>query len=183
MNKIAIPEGMLKAAMDAGDPSSLLIIPHRRMLEAAVRWLSENPIVPTDDQMLKLYEDMSVINDGHFTFRTVVEWQRRMFVVQESEIRKFVIDGADRFRGCTLTPQEWEYIQEAVGRSVHPVGIQSDETTKRPEAPEVMYIMRHFDDIGMDEKELLNRARAAVSDTVAHFARAEKIKPIDLEER
>ncbi len=84
--KIRVPEAMLKAALDAKE------MPHRReyeetvrpALEAALRWLSENPIVPTDEQvssMLRILRDPGDQDDN--AQGITVEWQRVMFMENE----------------------------------------------------------------------------------------------------
>ena len=109
MKRIRVPEEMLKAACDAyrkmvvstpfpypqiqdkwGRSYEGLFID---VLEAALLWLSEHPQVPTDEQLQAMREhllpDMPK-GAEHFTsndlFMGAVEWQRRCFVVEESEI-------------------------------------------------------------------------------------------------
>jgi hypothetical protein len=87
--KIVVPEGMLEAALDG---LGIEIIKARRQyvkdtLEAALHWLSENPIVPTEKQIADLaktmpYEDSG---NGNVLAVAVVEWQRRMFLAPEPE--------------------------------------------------------------------------------------------------
>ena len=69
--KIVVPEGMLKAAIEArynGKPTPNLIHVDqvRVIVEAALLWLSDNPIVPTDEQCEKLSTaDSQTIQEGH----------------------------------------------------------------------------------------------------------------------
>lgn len=86
--KIEIPEGMLDAARNATKSWEYCL----EALDAALLWLAENPIVPTDGQMQRLYEDMSKINDGRLTHRAVVEWQRRMFLEPNPEVPEAIKD-------------------------------------------------------------------------------------------
>lgn len=51
--------------------------------ESFARELAENPIAPNEEQMGKLYADMSKVPDGRLTQRSVIEWQRRMFLKPE----------------------------------------------------------------------------------------------------
>ena len=80
MKKIIVPDGMLKAmnsAFDNGRRTTSLLG------EAALLWLSENPVVPTHDQfdaMRGTYRDICA------------EWQRRMFLAPEPEVPEEVKD-------------------------------------------------------------------------------------------
>ena len=84
MANIKIPEGMLKAAENAAlsgmpMPRGGSLLP--KILEAALRWLSENPIVPTDEQIHDMYSRECEAGIS-FTLvaRFIAEWQRRMFL-------------------------------------------------------------------------------------------------------
>ena len=82
---IVVPEGMLRAvrvsyARRAGAYSEKA---SRGDLEAALRWLSENPIVPTKEQWNKLWQDCLSSNCGDGNYKLVSEWQRRMFLAPE----------------------------------------------------------------------------------------------------
>jgi len=92
--KIVVPEGMLdyanehvEAAQCASDEE--LLIP---FLEAALRWLSENPVVPNQKQAEELL--MIAADAAPLTSVTIaVEWQRRMFdAAPEPEIPEEVKD-------------------------------------------------------------------------------------------
>lgn len=91
MSKIKVPEGMLKAfhRSEAHDGLKWDDNVLENMLEAALRWLSDNPIVPTRDDVLKM-------NRGwHFEVEiisAITEWQRRMFLAPEPEIPEEVKD-------------------------------------------------------------------------------------------
>jgi hypothetical protein len=76
MKKIVIPEGMLKAAYEPFEEEyefSWTEMYTRKTLEAALRWLSENPIIPTDQKACELLDAY-----GHRGY-TFGQWQRRMF--------------------------------------------------------------------------------------------------------
>lgn len=189
MSKSVVPEEMLRAAAEAWETT-----PHSiqgrcaDILEAALQWL--------DIELEKMkVENRLPWQAGH---NEALEKVRHMFLAPGPEqsddichlvrgrrtlcgLQKWSAGNVDIDFGIEHTTNCLNCLKAIALERRAPT--PTDETPKKPEAPEVMYIMRHFDDIGMDEKELLNRARAAVSDTVAHFARAEKIKPIDLEER
>lgn len=87
--KIKVPEGMLKAAVAewyvaTGERDFCI----RMILEAALRWLSENPIVPDDEQCLQLWRGSAGADTtADCTRNTVSNWQRRMFLAPpESEM-------------------------------------------------------------------------------------------------
>ncbi len=84
MKKILIPEAMRKAvesALDHLDPEEFMFYPG---LEAALRWLSENPIVPTDAQTKKIREAFFAQNDVNELIKfTLIEWQKHMFIAPE----------------------------------------------------------------------------------------------------
>ena len=83
--KIIVPKGMLKAAGAASggvDPHGYYLV---GPLEAALRWLSENPIVPTLDQIESMRRLSSYTDKPLCTYQDVaVEWQRRMFLAPQS---------------------------------------------------------------------------------------------------
>jgi len=57
------------------------------ILESALRWLSENPIVPSDEQLEAMIQQARKIGDPYLGLwrEVVVEWQRRMFLAPEPE--------------------------------------------------------------------------------------------------
>lgn len=88
MNDVKVPEGMLEAAFKAPYSEDVGDGDVRSILEAALRWLMENPIVPTDEQRAELgrlapYEDPG---NGKIHSWVAVEWQRRMFLAPEAII-------------------------------------------------------------------------------------------------
>jgi len=101
--KYVVPEGMLTAAdqeirVCSSIPSTIsdrqMAIIQKITIEAALRWLSKNPIVPTPEQnkaMSELARSVSIqygtnaITDAS-TATIIVEWQRRMFAAPEPEI-------------------------------------------------------------------------------------------------
>lgn len=89
-DKIVVPEGMWDAARrmyalanslngrtDCSDVDRLMY-----SLEAALHWLSENPIVPTPEQLMELNEHTPV---GPHTISLLREWQRRMFLAPDPD--------------------------------------------------------------------------------------------------
>jgi len=84
LKKIIVPEGMRFAAgkaSDGFDPWCYLLY---RPLEAALLWLSENPIVPTDEQVHSLAFEHEFPNHKWM----LTEWQRRMFLAPDPEEAK-----------------------------------------------------------------------------------------------
>jgi hypothetical protein len=86
--KIVVPEGMGKAAEQVATNASTLEI--LNILEAALQWLSENPIKPTDRQVDHLRRQFLDSRGNHVTFDQATlliatEWQRRMFLLAEPE--------------------------------------------------------------------------------------------------
>jgi hypothetical protein len=80
-DKIVVPEGMLKATEDAisNDAS---YFDRESIIEAALRWLAENPIVPTHNQTIELCKVFEQKSQGQYcqSIRDVaVEWQKAMF--------------------------------------------------------------------------------------------------------
>jgi len=98
MSKIAIPKGMIEAAQIAwdswcmrtnGDQNILLV------LEAALRWLSENPIVPEPRD----FENSKLNASGvQVAIESSVEWQRRMFLAPSEVPLKFTVPRAGIWR-------------------------------------------------------------------------------------
>jgi len=97
--RIVIPEGMLKAAwsvVGSNDDEALCSL----ILEAALRWLSENPQFPTPEQACSIaryglefsraqrFED----NSAASVQAMLLEWQRCMFLAPAPEIPEEVKD-------------------------------------------------------------------------------------------
>ena len=123
--KILVPEGMLKASVEAvrdrsefgfhfidnkdearivaqtGDRTVLNVTRHgteQDTLEAALLWLSENPIVPTNEQTQGVCDSIFVGPENLLDPRdAMVEWQRRMFLAPEPEVPEEIKDLVDSF--------------------------------------------------------------------------------------
>lgn len=85
--KIVVPEGMYEAALKHQDSG----IQCSAALEAALRWLSDNPIVPTREQAQEIH--LATYSSFHseditteIKINMAVEWQRRMFLAPEPEV-------------------------------------------------------------------------------------------------
>ena len=100
MSKIVVPDGMLKAFKDSMDAQCAFVVGHDAIelaLEAALLWLSENPIVPDDKIAHELWKvalelDPDRNENGHAAKNLVIEWQRRMFLSSEPEIPEEIKD-------------------------------------------------------------------------------------------
>ena len=89
--KYVVPEGMLKAVQDkirqeiTQGPSNSQDY-FVTIIEAALRWQSENPPVPTDAQLDALMEEFVEQCTETCSNRYIpVEWIRRMYLVPEPE--------------------------------------------------------------------------------------------------
>lgn len=90
--EIALPKGMLEAFEETfvkvGNHSTLNLIAGTYGLIAAVRWLSENPILPTEKQLREMEDrelgKLALDNGDRFTEVGVIRaWQKRMFLAPE----------------------------------------------------------------------------------------------------
>ncbi len=126
--KIQVPEGMLKAAFESSvywnsigkHPAYELEI--RNSLEAGLRWLSENPIVPTTEQVDRTARDIGwevgcFVENYKMIFQA---WQRRMFLAEEKNpvVQRIKND----LTGCTLTSGDAVELMDAIQRCVRPEG-------------------------------------------------------------
>lgn len=85
LKKYVVPEGMLKAAYETAwgeSPKDTIVQTFKVALEAALLWLSENPIVPTDDFVEEAIREHSRTNIKW----ACAEWQCRMFLSPEPEM-------------------------------------------------------------------------------------------------
>ena len=83
-------------------------------LAAALLWLSENPIVPGPALTQQMFERCSGDWDQMWG-----EWQKRMFLAPDPEVRPFVKETAERLCGVTLTPAEADYFLEQLITIAH----------------------------------------------------------------
>ena len=119
--KIRVPDGMLEAALQAC-PNTY---PHgvEAALLACCKWMSENPIVPTDKQVDQL-NSYVIPPKKNFMREMLMEWQRRMFLVEEpSKIQ----DVLDRMMGRAFTESEANSIIETVRASTAKTAAPSDQ--------------------------------------------------------
>ena len=96
--KYVVPDGMLETAIeDCMDlpihgPDGIGAAMCERALEAAVRWLAENPIEPTKEQWSKLWTDTRSGGLHGGNYKMLSEWQRRMFLAPEPEVPQGIDD-------------------------------------------------------------------------------------------
>ena len=77
-----VPEGMLKSARDRSDQSNRGYVMRgiEEILEVALRWLAENPIVPSAEETQQMFEHCH--GDWNLMW---AEWSSRMFLAPEPE--------------------------------------------------------------------------------------------------
>ena len=85
--RVVVPEGMYDAAMKYQDSG----IQCGAALEAALLWLSENPIVPTEEQAQYMYDGKNGLGHAGTIRYCMIEWQRRMFLAPEPEDKRLKV--------------------------------------------------------------------------------------------
>lgn len=128
--KIVVPEGMLKAIAHAyydnerQGPSMLSLYECNRIGEAALRWISENPIVPTKEQVEAIWNSLPDARGAYpywdKTCRVFGEWQRRMFLDPEPEVSDAVKKMSLRLMVYTFTEKERDYLFDIIRTATHP---------------------------------------------------------------
>lgn len=120
--KIQVPSEMLDAALPCYLPDRSLV---RSILESALRWLSENPIVPNEADVMEILQER--VRSHHIsgeeycaippaTVRFVIrEWQRRMFLAEEA----FDPSLGGVLSGRTFTREQFDAIKEYLEGAVH----------------------------------------------------------------
>lgn len=91
--KIVVPEGMLKAACNAYsvEPKLRSRSDTVFVLEAALLWLSENPIVPTAAWSDSTIRGWDVLTEQSL-IAAILEWQRRMFLAPDMKVPREILD-------------------------------------------------------------------------------------------
>ena len=101
--KYVVPEGMLQAATQAYNSKTAELgykyyvdrYVVEEIVRAAVRWLAENPIVPTNEQVEAIHVEQYDSTEDFLTVskkNMAVEWQRQMFLSPKSRIPEAVED-------------------------------------------------------------------------------------------
>lgn len=138
--RFVVPEGMLKAVMAdilvvavcAGKGMCLTEPSAKEILLRALRWLSENPIVPTPEETDRLLRGTQFGAgrelDPHLVENLLLAWQCRMFLAPEPEqefseaFNTLTTVGRvkDALMGCTLTAGDAVELIDAVRMCVAP---------------------------------------------------------------
>ena len=101
MNKYLVPEEGLKAALEAwsvgyeGSPTLPMEKRIPTIIEAFIRWQSENPQVPNHEQTIalcKVYETQTERNYCQSVRDVAVEWVRRMYIAPEPDMPEAIKD-------------------------------------------------------------------------------------------
>jgi len=92
--KIVVPKGMLEAVEDASnaDVGYFDSGDARPILEAALRWLSENPIVPTNGQTKDLWKATNGALKDEWPILIATKFQRSMFLALEPSVPEAIKD-------------------------------------------------------------------------------------------
>lgn len=85
IEKIAIPNGMVDAAIKEGHGWSDRNNSITHGLEAALLWLSENPILPDMKTLNQMFDKLDDRSGGTYIPAYLEEWQRRMFLSPTSD--------------------------------------------------------------------------------------------------
>lgn len=100
--KVVVPKEMLQAAEKAGLQGEYMIggpflVSMEVAIEAALRWLAENPIVPTLADVKEFHSPETLQLSYHGQLQEAcVRWQRRMFLAPEPEQRPDLIGIANK---------------------------------------------------------------------------------------
>lgn len=117
-----VPEGTMSAVTTAVvDRSRYQIPPYIQeiALEAAIEWLSKNPIIPTREQAARLrteyHAEHGIWEEEHFVIWIVNQWQRRMFLKPH---KPFDPSLGGVLAGRTFTQEEAKAIKDYIQMSV-----------------------------------------------------------------
>jgi hypothetical protein len=118
--KVVVPDGMMEAVLAVLPETMRVSLSSdtrwpgmNACLVAALNWLRENPIVPTENQLLNLRGDSPCDNQKDHQQWIITEWQRRAFLAPEiGPLAKHIIQN---LRGHTLTYAEADEIAKHLG--------------------------------------------------------------------
>ena len=125
--RIVVPDGMMKAVSNTWEVKShkVEINKAEAIIQAALRWLSENPIVPTRQNLEDMrtdWEDTPEQNAEKVVIFLISEWQRRIFLAPESEVpeavKNLLLDGADFIHGQKHADEANKNVIEAYNRGL-----------------------------------------------------------------
>ena len=125
--RVAVPEGMLKAAMESrekaiGKVGGWSEEMCRPVLEAALLYQREHPPVPTNEQAAEILNKAFVYIAGSKNqFQWAArEWVRCMYdAPAEPELGKSARRVIDDMMGCTFTPKEADAIVDVLQENAH----------------------------------------------------------------
>lgn len=170
--KVKVPEGMLKAAYNSegnlnlkGNLPLMGELRINQILEAALRWLSENPIVPTYEQIVAIHDTANPTaqpaTGKHWETRNwLVEWQRRMFLSPEPEAPEAIRDLLspkffNALQIATGSVDDGKYSRDEYEKSVIEAYRRGKESKEVPEViesfPEYLFFEKHRSDLWADE--------------------------------
>lgn len=148
--RYVVPEGMLKAAEAASEYVSYEPAAHRMrfgslvvisILEAVLRWLAENPIVPSESQAFSMAvdKDKFPFDKWEWVRWGACEWQRRMFLAPEPEAEmdstpNHILELRQILYDLTNRPEETSLplVAESIERTLRALGDEPPE----PKVPE-----------------------------------------------
>lgn len=119
--KYVVPDGMLMAARKRWPESATGETVIRDRIEAALRWLSENPIVPTDEQAIELLKLGGLYGNPSLTnLRQLREitggFQRIIFLDPQPEVPEEIKDLLDKWPTSVPCNEAHRCILEAYRR-------------------------------------------------------------------
>jgi hypothetical protein len=113
--KIVVPQGMLEAACH-----SFGVVPSidrlEKAIEAALLWLSENPIVPTEDEAQYMYDGKNGLGHSATIQYCMTQWQRRMFLAPEPKVPEEITKLTNEL--LALIPQD-SLIRNDIRAAIH----------------------------------------------------------------
>lgn len=106
--KIIVPTEMVNATSDVtvawGDHQRMTLgyDQRERIIAAALRWLSDHPMVPTEQQVVDLIDTFD--GKGSLEVHRIVEWQRKMFLAPDEDepIRDLIENFGPAMPGVSL---------------------------------------------------------------------------------
>ncbi len=129
--KIVVPEGMRMAALKSvsGGFSGSFTMAVDAALYEALRWLSENPILPTPEQAKELWRTTGAgePNEAKRAAAHAIEWQRRIFLAPEQKLSQSAQSVIQRTYGPAFSRPNADAIIEAVQMCLKPSVVDEDE--------------------------------------------------------
>lgn len=117
--KIKVPEFMLTASIACG-PLQIHREYRRNILEAALRALAENPIVPTEEQRTSFYRewnDPASPISSDYAMYAITWWQRIMFLEPAEKVSEEELKGMER-AAALLENRKFDYPEDAIRNKI-----------------------------------------------------------------